>query len=141
MYLSNRMRLARAVEGLFLKTHPDTPLFSNLYTIEWLSSNQGVVVNIKKIARLQDETDGDVVFVTPTEIKEFQEFSEVFSVCFMYSQKTKLKKLKKLKSYTPTTENLKYRFTANLLISEGIATTFKDISRTKRVNHPEFLPF
>ena len=141
MYLSNRMRLARTMEGLFLKTHPDTPLFSNMYSIEWLTSNQGVVVNIKKIARLQTDTDEEVIQFTPKEVTEFKEFSEVFSVCFMYSQKTKLKKLKKLKSYTPTTENLKYRFTANLLISEGIATTFKDIIRTKRVNHPEFLPF
>lgn len=141
MYLSNRIRLARTMEGLFLKTHPDTQLFSNLYTIEWLSSNQGVVVNIKKIARLQNETDAEFVHVTPKEITEFKEFSEVFSVCFLYSQKTKLKKLKKLKSYTPTTENLKYRFTANLLVSEGIATTFKDIIRTKRVNHPDYLPF
>ena len=135
------MRLARTVEGLFLKTHPTTPLFSNMYTIEWLTSNQGVVVNIKKIARLQDETDAEFVHMTPTEITEFKEFSEVFSVCFLYSQKTKLKKLKKLKSYTPTTENLKFRFTANLLVSEGIATTFKDIIRTKRAVHPDYLPF
>lgn len=141
MYLSNRMRLARTIEGLFLKTHPETHLFSNLYTIDWLSSSHGVVVNVKKIARLQDEAEAEFVHVTPKEVMDFKEFSEVFSVCFMYSQKTKLKKLKKLKPYTPTTDNLKYRFTANLLVSEGISTTFKDIMRTKRVNHPDFLPF
>jgi len=76
------MRLARTMEGLFLKTHPDTPLFSNMYSIEWLTSNQGVVVNIKKIARLQTDTDEEVIQFTPKEVTEFKEFSEVFSVCF-----------------------------------------------------------
>jgi hypothetical protein len=143
MYLSNRMRLAKTIEGLFYRINPDTPLFSNLYQIEWLSSNQGMIVNIKRIARLKlnGECENEIVHITPNEINEFKEFTEVFSVCFMFSQKTKLKKLKRLKMYVPSADNLEHRFTANLLLAEGISTTYRDIMKTRRVNPPDFLPF
>lgn len=125
--LRKHIELAIRLEAIFKIYKPNSLIFTNCFTLNWIIASKGQIVLIKKHTLPTDSPHKEEM---EKALKDFMTFCEFTSVLAIVTSSTK--NIKQIKEYEVSRSSTYRRISLNPYLQEGLTSRWTDVFENLR---------